>query len=386
MQQHRRFLLPVTALTSVALLAACGGSPTSTSGGDGGGGGAETREDTDLAVAAKEVYDRFNGLTGQERTDELVACAEEEGQLNVYTSNTDMEDLIEGFTDEYDIEVNNYRAQSETVLQRLLQEDEAGYYGADIFETNALELGVASAEGLLYPYQSELRDQVREEGRQNENWTATRFNVFVVGWNTDKVAPGEEPTSLEELAEPEWKGRVSMEVSDVDWFTALHDYYVEEQGMSEEEFTDLMTRLAANSQIAKGHTTQGELLSAGQFDITVSSYSHTIDKAANEDGAPVAWRPANGAPIQPLVVRPNGIGLVKTATNPCAATLFVDYELTGGQDVFREAFRIGSIPVEGEDPLEGLETYPVPEDKLLVESDQWNKAYEDVVRNGQSLE
>ena len=79
-----------------------------------------------------------------------------------------------------------------------------------------------------------------------------------------------------------------MEVGDVDWFTALHDYYVDEQGWTEEEYEDFMTRLAANAKIAKGHTVQGELLSAGQFDVTVSSYSHTIDKAAAE-GAPVAW-------------------------------------------------------------------------------------------------
>ena len=378
-----RLRVPLTALAAVSLLAACGGNPTASPSSSSGGSG---RDDSDLAQAAVETYDRFNGMTGQERTDELVACAEEEGQLNVYTSNTDMEDLIDVFSDEYDSEVNNYRANCEPVLQRILQEDEAGYYGADLLETNALELGVASQEGLLHPYQSELRESVREEGRQDENWTASRFNVFVIGWNTDKVSPDEVPASLEELAEPEWKGRVSMELGDVDWFTAMHDYYVEEQGWSEEEFTDFMTRLASNSQIAKGHTTQGELLSAGQFDITVSSYSHTIDKAANEDGAPVAWKPANGEPIQPIVVRPNGIGLVKTATNPCAAMLFVDFELTGGQDIFREAFRIGSIPVDGEDPLEGLETYPVPEEKLLDESDKWNKAYEDVVRNGQALE
>jgi iron(III) transport system substrate-binding protein len=378
--QHR-LRAPLTALAALSLLTACGGSPTSTSSGESEGSG---REDSDLAQAAKESFDRINGLSGQERTDELVSCAEEEGQLNVYTSNTDMEDLIDGFSDEYDIEVNNYRASSETVLQRLLQEDEAGYYGADIFETNALELGVASQEGLLYPYQSELRDSVLEQGRQSEDWTATRFNAFVVGWNTDKVAADEVPTTLEELAEPQWKGRVSMELGDVDWFTALHDYYVEEQGLGEDEYTDLMTRLAANSQIAKGHTTQGELLSAGQFDITVSSYSHTIDKAAAE-GAPVAWIPEGGDPIQPIVTRPNGIGLVKTATNPCAAMLFVDYELTGGQEVFKEAFRVGSI--EGSDnPLSQYETYPVPEEKLLEDPDTWNKAYEDVVANGQALE
>ena len=376
-----RLRVPLTALTAVCLLAACGGNPTASSGSDGSGSNA--REDSDLAKAAAEAYDKYNGMSGQERTDELVACAEEEGQLNVYTSNTDMDDLIEGFGDEYDIDVNNYRANSETVLQRLLQEDEAGYYGADIFETNALELGVASREGLLYPYQSELRDSVLEAGRQDENWTATRFNVFVIGWNTDKVKADEVPSSLEELAEPQWKGRVSMELGDVDWFTAMHDYYVEEKGKSEEEFTDLMTKIASNSQIAKGHTTQGELLSAGQFDITVSSYSHTIDKAADE-GAPVAWKPANGDPAQPLVVRPNGIGLIKTATNPCAATLFVDYELTGGQDVFAENFRIGSV--EGTDnPLSAYETYAVPEQELLTNGKKWDELYADVVQAGQEV-
>jgi iron(III) transport system substrate-binding protein len=295
-----------------------------------------------------------------------------------------MDDLVEGFTDEYDIDVSVYRASGETVLQRIVQEDQAGYYGADILETDALELGAAEQEGLLHPYQGELRDSVREEGRQSEAWTATRFNAFVVGWNTDNVQPGEEPTSLEELAGPEWKGRISMELGDVDWFTALHDYYVEEQGMSEDEYTDLMTRLASNSQIVKGHTTQGELLSAGQFDVAVSSYSHTIDGAA-ADGAPVSWKPASGEPVQPIAVRPNGIGLVKTATNPCAATLFVDYELTGGQDFFREKNRIGSV-ADTEDRLADFEVYPVPLEKLLDDPDTWNKAYEDVVTNGQAVE
>jgi iron(III) transport system substrate-binding protein len=377
--QHR-FTAPLAAMAVAMLLAACGGSPTASSSENGSGG----REDSDLAAHAREVYDRINGLSGQERTDALVELAEQEGQLNVYTSNTDMEDLVDAFSDQYDIDVNVYRANSETVLQRILQEDEAGYYGADIFETNALELGVAEEEGLLYPYEGELRNSVREEGRKAEDWTATRFNAFVIGWNTDLVPAGQEPKSLEELAEPRWKGKISLEVGDVDWFTALHDYYVDEKGMSEDDFVDLMTRLASNAQVAKGHTAQGELLSAGQFAVAVSSYSHTIDKAA-DDGAPVAWRPASGVPVQPIIVRPNGIGLVATATNPAAAMLFVDFELTGGQDVFRDNFRVGSI-AGAEDPLNGLEVYPVPEAKLLDDPDTWNKLYEDVVANGQSLE
>ena len=376
-----RLRLPLTAITAVGLLAACGGSPTSSGGGGGGGGDGEASE---AAAAAKEVYDRFNGMSGQERTDELIACAEEEGELNIYTSNSDMDALVEGFTDLYDIDVSVYRASGETVLQRLLQEDDAGYYGADVFEVDALELDAAEQEGLLYPYQSELRDAVREEGKPSENWTGTRFNAFVVGWNTDNVTPGEEPTSFEELADPKWKGRLSMELGDVDWFAALHDHFVEEQGMSEEEFTDLMTQIAANSQVVKGHTVQGELLAAGQFDVGVSMYSHTVDGAAAE-GAPVAWQTADGAAVEPIVLRPNGIGLLETSTNPCAAMLFVDYELSEGQDLVREAFRISSI-AGAEDPLEGYEVYPVPLQQLLENSESWDQAYEDVVANGQAID
>jgi iron(III) transport system substrate-binding protein len=377
---RHRLRRPLTGLAALALLTACGGSPTATSGTGSGDGS----EDSEVAQAAKEAFDRFNGMTGQERTDELVACAEEEGQLNVYTSNSDMDSIVDAFTDEYDVEVSVYRASGETVLQRIVQEDDAGYYGADVLENDGLELAAAEQEGLLYPYESELRETVREEGRLSDAWTGTRFNAFVVGWNTDNVAPDEVPTSLEELAEPQWKGRISMELDDVDWFTALHDHYVDEQGMSEEDYTDLMTRLASNSQVVKGHTTQGELLSAGQFDVAVSAYNHTIDGAADE-GAPVAWRPESGDPIQPIVVRPNGIGLVGTATNPCAATLFVDFQLTGAQEVFRDDFRIGSVS-GGEDPLGGLDVYPVPMEKMIEESETWSQAYEDVVANGQAVD
>ncbi len=38
------------------------------------------------------------------------------------------------------------------------------------------------------------------------------------------------------------------------------------------------------------------------------------------------WRPEAGEPVQPAVIRPNGIGLVATATNPAAAMLFVDFD------------------------------------------------------------
>ena len=364
----------VAAVVASLALAGCGGSPTASSGDD--DKAAPAAEEQNKAV---ETYERINALSGQERTDELMKCAAEEGALSIYTSNTDIDDLVEGFEEVVDVDVSVYRGNSESVLQRLLQEQEAEFYGNDVIETNALELNVAQQEGFLSPYESELREAVREEGKA-EGWTATRFNTFVVGWNTDLVKPGQEPKSFEELADPKWKGKLSMEVGDVDWFTALHQYFVEEKGMSEQEATELFNKIAANSKTAKGHTVQGELLSAGQFAVAVSSYSHTIDKAAAK-GAPVAWKPQNGEPVQPVVVRPNGIGLMKTATNPCAAMLFVDYELTGGQKVFEEAFRVGATE-EAANSIQGLEVIPVPEEELLKNAKKWDDLYAEVIQGG----
>ncbi|MDP9416735.1 MAG: extracellular solute-binding protein [Actinomycetota bacterium] len=359
------------AVAATVLLASCGGSPTAGSGADKAKSAAENSKSV-------ETFKRINGLSGQARTDELVKCAEEEGELSIYTSNTDIDDLVEEFEDMYDIETSVYRGNSESVLQRVLQEQQARFFGNDILETNALELNVAQKEGFLSPYESKLREKVREEGKA-EGWTASRFNTFVVGWNTNLVKPGEEPKSIEELADPKWKGKLSMEVGDVDWFTALHQHFVE-QGMSEDEATDLFKKIADNSKIAKGHTVQGELLSAGQFAVAISSYSHTIDKAADK-GAPVAWRPKNGEPVQPVVVRPNGIGLMKTASNPCAAMLFVDYELTGGQKVFEENFRVGATP-EAAKAIEGLDVVPVPEEELLNNAKKWDDLYAEVTQAG----
>ena len=361
-------------VASSIVLAACGGSPTASPGLD------TAQQGGDSAATSKAVktYARINALSGTARTDELKKCAEEEGELSVYTSNTDLDDLVKEFEDSVDVKVSVYRGNSESVLQRVLQEQKANFNGNDVIETNALELNVAQKEGYLSPYEGKLRDAVRKEG-QAEGWTATRFNVFVVGWNTNLIKPGQEPKSIEELADPKWKGKLSMEIGDVDWFTALYQHFLK-QGKSEQEVTDLFKRIAANSKIAKGHTVQGELLSAGQFAVAISSYSHTIDKAADK-GAPVAWKPRNGVPVQPITVRPNGIGLMKTASNPCAAMMFVDYELTGGQKVFEKKFRVGAT-AEAAKAIQGLDVVAVPEQEMLDNSKKWDDLYAEVTQSG----
>jgi iron(III) transport system substrate-binding protein len=371
MQPHRLRIL-LAGPVALFLVAACGAPPTASPTGRNGGGASE------ISKKALQAYTEINGMTGKARLDALKAKAEKEGKLSVYTSNTDIDALVEGFSKRYKVDVTVYRGNSESVLQRVLQEQKANYYGNDIWEDNTTNLNTATNEqNLLAEYKSEFRDKVRKNGQQ-KNWTANRFTVFVVGWNTNLVKNGQEPKSVEELAEPKWKGKVALELSDVDWFTALYQYYLG-KGKTDAEIKDLFVKIAHNAKVVKGHTVQGELLAAGQFAVAPSIYSHTVDRGTDK-GAPIAWRPASGKPVEPVITRPNGAGLMKTATHPYAAMLFMDYMLSPeGQSIISDGFRVGSVEVAGKDPLAGLETITIPEQELLDNGKKWEGLYASIV-------
>ncbi|KQZ11745.1 hypothetical protein ASD19_00200 [Microbacterium sp. Root53] len=360
---------PILGLVGAAALAlvltGCGGAGVAA---DAAAGGSEK-------TAATAIYDEINALEGQERHDRLVELAEEEGRLNLYTSNTDMDSIVEAFEAEYDIDVQPTRGNSETVLQKLVAEGRSGQTSVDLVETNSGELNILHQQGFFYEYESEYRDAVREEG-QMDGWTADRFNAFVVGWNTDSVDPAELPAEIKDFADPKWKGLITLEIGDVDWYAAVTQYYLD-QGMSQEEVDAMWEGIAANASVEKGHSAMGDLLAAGKLKITLSIYQHTIDGAAAEDGAPVAWQDGDKH-VTPVVIRPNGAGLMAGAQHPAAAMLFMDFLLTKGQEAIVSDYRVGSVE-SAEDSLAGIETISVPEDEMLDNLEYWDEKYRALV-------
>ncbi|MGH8968366.1 MAG: ABC transporter substrate-binding protein [Actinomycetes bacterium] len=352
----------------------CGGSPTSDAGGEKAGGAQKSGK-------AEKLYKEIGGLTGQARRDKLVKLAQEEGEFNLYTSMTSevADSVTEAFSDEFDVDVNLYRASSETVLQRVLQEQKANYAGNDAVESNATEMFALSQEKLLADYQGERRELVSDTGRF-DGWTATRYNLFAPSWNTKMVKKGEEPTSWEELADPKWDGQLSMEVADYDWYLSLYGYW-EKQGKSKAEIDKLFADMASKAKIVKGHTVQGELMSAGQFAITASNYSYLVEQQKRA-GAPVDYQPF----VEPVISRPNGIALMKTAVHPAAAMLFADWILEEGQKVLVDEGLTPSISPDGSDPLEGIEVIPVDVKALIESGDEWSKKYDEVVAGGEAVE
>jgi iron(III) transport system substrate-binding protein len=347
---------------AVLVLTACGGNPTASSGGSG------SSEDSG-PTEAEQLYEEVRALPAQERRDRLVELAADENGLNLYTSmNADIVDAVtEAFTDEFDIDVSTYRAGSETVLQRILQESEAGFPGNDIVETNGSELGALQQEGVMAPCISqELIDQVPEAG-QSEDWTATRFNLFGPSWNTDIIS--EPPTSWEDLADPKYDGQLALELGDYDWYMALSDYWLE-QGKSQDEVDKLWADIVDGASVVKGHTVMAELMGAGQFGVAASNYTYIVE-AAKASGAPVETQPY----VDPLIARPNGGSCMKTAENPATAMLFMDWLMQDGQEVLASQEATPAITDQQLD----VELYPVNGDKLLESGSEWSDKYDQLL-------
>jgi iron(III) transport system substrate-binding protein len=380
-----KLTLVASVLAPLALgLAGCGQAPPTAQGaggGDaagGGGGGAD---------ALQEVYAQLEGLEGAARLKKLADLAsEEDGALTMYTSmNTeDSLPITEAFAAEHDIEVDLYRASSSDVLQRVLQESQAGFQGADVVALNGPEMLILEDKGLLSPLETPYRSEIFEDARY-DTWVGLYLNTFAAAWNTDAVSAAEAPKSWEDLLTNP-PGQLAMEAGDWDWMaTLVEDYFMAEKGMSEAEAVDLFRQGAHNATIVDGHTTMAELLAAGEYDIASSTYQHEILQL-QDDEASVEWE----TPPQPLVLRPNGIGIHSDTDVPASALLFLEYGITEAQDSIAAIHRMPANTNYG-----NLEAMVNKYDVLttdLVHLDQtrakWEKLYEEIVSQstGETIE
>lgn len=347
----------------LAALAGCGGSDES--------GGEE---------AFEEVFAQIEGLSGEQREQKLLQLANQEGaKLTWYTSLTDDTEaaVADAFEDEYDIEVSVYRSTSETVAQRVSDEAKADFRGADVLESNGTEMALLDEEEVFVPYKPAGTDNLAPGSRPS--WTVSRFNKFVVTWNTKLVPKGEEPRSFDELAEPRFEGKLAIEAGDADWYRTLRDYLVEEEGRSEAEADRLLEGIARNSRVITAHALVSQLLGAGEFAIAVSNYLHQT-RDLIDDGAPVAYEPF----VEPVVSRPQGIGLLKTTEHPAAAVLFEEWLVSDGQEILAEH---NVVPAR-KDLVEttGVNEVLVDVDSFVEEADEWDERYAELLRLGQEAE
>ena len=291
---------------------------------------------------------------------ESAATATGEQVVNVYSArhyDTD-EALIADFEKQTGIKVNITSGKSAALLERLRREGEQS--PADLFITvDAGRLHQAELEGIFEPVQSEVLSQrIPEHLRHPDGlWFGLTKRARVIVYAKDRVQPGE-IGSYEDLAKPEWKGRVLIRSSGNIYNQSLMGSIVAAHGEADAEAwcSGLVDNMARKPQ--GGDRDQVRAVAAGEGDVAVvnSYYLGQMLAASDkpEDQAAAA-KVSVAFPNQEdrgTHVNLSGAGLVKGAPNRDNAIRFLEYLTSpvaqaifaGGNQEYPVAVDVGLTP------------------------------------------
>jgi iron(III) transport system substrate-binding protein len=323
-----------------------------------------------MAQASANNIAALAALTGAERQKRLAEGAKKEGVVSIYTSMPldDMAALTSAFEAKYGVKAKVWRSGSEKILQRGLLEAKANRFEVDVFETNSPETEVLSREKVLIagnsPYLNELIPQAIPSHKE---WIATRLNIFTCAYNTKLVKKEELPKTYQDLLDPKWKGKLSVEADDSDWLAETVMKMGEEKGLA--LFREIARKNAVS--VRKGHTLLSNLVASGEVPLALTVYNYKIEQMKNS-GAPIDW-----FALDPTIARPNANGVARNAPHPHAALLFQDFELTEGQVILGKR---DFIPTSTKVPsnLNKMPLIFANPKTTLDDGQKWNKIYDDI--------
>ena len=157
---------------------------------------------------------------------------------------------------------------------------------------------------------------------------------------------------------------------------ALVMQYFAKKGVSEDDAIAMFEKAASGARMVDGHTLMTELLAAGEFNVAASTYKHRAAQLKRK-GAPVEWEP----PVEPIIIRPNGIGIYANTDQPATALLFADFMLSDVQKMLIEFDRTpASTTVPGGGVPSNYELLVADLRKLNDQRDKWEGLYEKIAR------
>lgn len=304
---------------------------------------------------------------GADRDQRVIEKATQEGTVSLYTSLAPKESipLAKAFEKKYGIKVELWRSTSDKVVRRALTEGQAKRHTVDVIETNGPEVEMLAREQLLSEFYSPyLADLPPEAIPANRLWVSDRLNFFVVAYNTSKVKREDLPKHYEGFLDPKWKGQIGIEATDAEWMATIV------KKMGAETGNRFFERLAAmKPDVRKGHILLAEMVAAGEVPVALTVYNAEAESLKMR-GGPIDW-----APVEPVVGRPQGIGVAKHAPHPHAALLFADFVLSPeGQELLGS---MGRVPTSRKvkSKLNDFPYLMVDVATVLDESEKWDKIW-----------
>ena len=286
--------------------------------------------------------------------------ADAEEVVNVYSSrHYDSDDQIyQQFTETTGIQVNLIEGEADELIERIKNEGENS--PADVLVTvDADRLWRAEEAGLFQPIDSAaLNSTIPENLRHPEGlWFGLTQRARVIAYNKNTVDPSELST-YEDLADPQWKGRVCIRSSGNIYNQSLMGSMIEAKG---EEATEAWAKGIVDNLAREpegGDTDQIRAVAAGQCDVAIVNHYYWARLAKSDDAADQQVAEATGIffPNQDgrgTHVNISGAGVIATAPNPDNAVTFIEYLATPeAQAIFAQSNN--EYPV-----VEGVDIDPV---------------------------
>ncbi len=263
MSPIRRHLRPAVALLAVLSLgaAACGGDEES---------GSESPNADAIDCASVPEVDLGGSLTIYSgRNEELVGP------------------LIDCFGERYGVDLDvRYTSTSEEAAQLIATEGEDS--PADVFFSQSPgSTGFLEKEGRLVALPQEILDLVPAQFRSVENdWVGTSGRVRVLAYNTDELTEADLPTSVFDLTDPAWEGKVGVAPTNGSFQDFISTIVATE---GEEKAAEFLNGLAANgARTYDNNTSILDAVARGEVQVGLVNHYYLAQRLTDDPDLPVA--------------------------------------------------------------------------------------------------
>jgi iron(III) transport system substrate-binding protein len=222
------------------------------------------------------------------------------------------------------------------------------------FAQDAGALGLLAAEGRFQQLPSELLERVQPEFRDPDGrWVGVTGRARVLAYNTDELTEGDLPSSVRDLTDPAWAGRIGWAPENASFQAFITAFRLLDGDEAVREWLEAMIE---NGTVNFGDSNSAivQAIGTGEIDAGLVNhyYLYAVGREAGDD-FPVANHFFEAGDPGSLI-NVAGIGLIEGAEQPEAALALADFLLSeDGQAYFAtETFEYPLI--EGVAGPEGL--------------------------------
>ena len=306
----------------------------------------------------------------------LVEAAKKEGKLVFYSANVaeSEQPINDAFMKKYPfIKIEFLRAPGNQLLQRVRTEAAANKLLADVIDHSDRAL-LAEAEGLFADYAPPNADDYIPETRASPKLWPRSTVVWSIAYNTETLK--NPPKNWMDLTKAEYNGKQIGQVIAPSGGTTWTRAMFERQVLGEDYWKK---QAATQPLLFPSNAPTSDALVRGEISIAPLLYNAILPKL--RDGAPIKiFFAPEGAPVTPFAC-----GITKTAANPNAAKLLMNWCLSeeGQATMIKQIGNLTSLkkaPLypEGFDPKVVKVWVPNYEQFVKLQKDwldEWNKTY-----------